>query len=52
MEKYYNYLNELRDSGKVNMFGAAPYLEARFGLNRNDAEEILLKWMTEGCEAK
>lgn len=50
MEKYYNYLNELRDSGKVNMFGAVPYLEARFGLKRNDAEKILLRWMTEGCE--
>ena len=25
-EYYFDYLNKLRDSGKTNMFGAAPYL--------------------------
>lgn len=39
------YLDKLRESGVTNMFGAAPYLQTMFGLNRNDAKEILLYWM-------
>jgi len=34
MEQYYNYLNDLRDSGVTNMFGASPYLQEEFGLSR------------------
>jgi hypothetical protein len=40
-----NYLCELRDSGVTNMFGAAPYLQRRFGLSSNEAKDILLAWM-------
>lgn len=50
MEKYYNYLNGLRDSGKVNMFGASAYLEKRFKLKKNEAEKVLLRWMMEEGE--
>jgi len=39
------FLLNLRDSGIVNMYGAAPYLEDHFGLDRTEAEEWLLKWM-------
>ena len=45
MSKYYNYLNDLRDSGVVNMFGATPYLQKEFGLSRKEASEILSDWM-------
>ena len=44
-EYYFDYLNKLRDSGKTNMFGAAPYLQAVFGLDKRTAREILSKWM-------
>lgn len=44
-EKYYEYLDELRDSGVTNMFGAASYLEDAFGLTRKEAKAILLDWM-------
>jgi len=44
-EFYFDYLNKLRDSGKTNMFGAAPYLRAEFGLDKRTAREILAKWM-------
>jgi len=44
-EYYFDYLNKLRDSGKTNMFGAAPYLQAVFGLDKRTAREILAKWM-------
>jgi hypothetical protein len=40
------YLDSLRESGAVNMFGAAPYLMARFPhLTRQQAGAILLYWM-------
>ena len=41
----FEYLCELRDSGAVNMFGAAPYLAEEFGLDRREAKKVLLEWM-------
>ena len=43
--KYWIFLENLRRSGVVNMFGATPYLEEEFGLSRQEAKEILLDWM-------
>jgi len=43
--KYFNYLDFLRSSGETNMFGAAKYLEAIFGLERKEARLILVAWM-------
>ena len=40
------YLNELRDSGITNMFGAGPYIENRFTLDKTEAKRILVLWMT------
>lgn len=45
MKKYFDYLDSLRESGKVNMFGAAPYLAEKFGLARDEAREIVYKWI-------
>jgi hypothetical protein len=45
MEKYFTYLDDLRSSGLTNMFGAAPYLEQEFGLNKWQARDILAAWM-------
>ena len=39
------YLDELRESGVTNMFGAVPYLEDKFNLARNDARAVLSYWM-------
>jgi hypothetical protein len=39
------FLNRLRESGETNMFGAAPYLEDEFGLERRDARTVLTEWM-------
>ena len=44
-EEYLKYLEELRKSGATNMFGAAPYLEAKFGLTRTEARDVLRYWM-------
>lgn len=48
MEKYFVFLDLLRTSGTVNMFGAASYLQQRFVELANDksrAREILKAWM-------
>jgi hypothetical protein len=42
---YFDFLLTLRDSGKTNMFGAAPYLERQFGMSKKEAREVLSKWM-------
>ena len=49
-QKYYNFLNSLRDTGVTNMFGAAPYLVDVFGVSNAEAKEILLQWMLANWE--
>jgi len=44
-KEYKDYLDELRDSGETNMFGAGRYLQAEFGLDKSEAREVLSKWM-------
>lgn len=39
------YLDDLRESGVTNMFGAGPFLVREFGIDRNDAYLILEYWM-------
>ena len=39
------YLDELRESGRTNMFGAGQYLQAKFGLEKREAREVLAEWM-------
>ena len=43
--EYFKYLYRLQRSGRTNMMGAGPYLQQSFGLDRNEAREILLFWM-------
>lgn len=44
-KKYYVFLENLRKSGKTNMFGATPYLQEAFGLDRKYAHQIVLSFM-------
>jgi hypothetical protein len=39
------FLNILRDSGVTNMFGAAPYIEDEFGIDKREARRLLTLWM-------
>ena len=39
------YLDDLRESGVTNMFGAAPFLVDVFGLQARDARKVLVYWM-------
>lgn len=44
-QEHLDYLDALRASGAVNMFGAAPHLAKAFGLSKADASTILVYWM-------
>lgn len=42
---YYVYLENLRRSGKTNMWFAGEYLRIELGLNRTLASEVLANWI-------
>jgi uncharacterized protein YciI len=44
-DEHLEYLDELRESGVTNMFGAAPYVEDEFELTREQARRVLTYWM-------
>lgn len=39
------YLNGLRDSGIVNMFGATPFIVREYGISKQEAKKHLAQWM-------
>ncbi len=41
----FQYLDKLRESGAVNMFGATPHLMQKFSMNKNEARTVLSSWM-------
>jgi len=41
----YQFLNDLRESGAVNMFGATPYLMDEFDMDKKEAIKYLSTWM-------
>ena len=45
MDQYFAYLDGLRESGIVNMFGSAPYLRREFDLTDQEARWIVTEWM-------
>jgi hypothetical protein len=44
-KEHKDYLDELRESGQTNMFGAVPYLIEEFGMDRKEAGAVLSEWM-------
>jgi hypothetical protein len=45
-EEHLRFLDDLRDSGVTNMFGAASYLVDAFGLDKKTARAVLQLWMS------
>lgn len=41
----FEFLDDVRESGAINMFGATPYLQEAFDLDKREAREILVEWM-------
>ena len=44
-DEHLEYLDELREDGVTNMFGAVPYVQERFDIDRSLAADILGYWM-------
>ena len=40
------YLDDLRESGATNMFGAGSYVADEFDLDKKDSSAVLLYWMS------
>ena len=44
-ETVFEFLDALREGGAINMFGAGPYVQDAFGLDRREAMDLVLEWM-------
>ena len=44
-KKIFDYLNNLRVSGIVNMWGASPYVAMEFEIEESEARKATGKWM-------
>jgi len=45
-EEHLRYLDQLRESGVTNMFGAVPFILLQFSnLNEQEAKQVLIYWM-------
>lgn len=44
LTEFFTYLDGLRLSRTTNMFGAGPWLEAEFEMDRRAARDVLMAW--------
>jgi hypothetical protein len=44
-DEHLEYLDDLRESGATNMFGAAPWLKREFSLSPAEARAVLSYWI-------
>ena len=44
-QEVFEYLNDLRESGATNMFGAPPYVEQRFSISKSESRKLVSLWM-------
>ena len=44
-KEVFEFLEDLRESGTTNMFGAGPYVQKKFRMNKHEAKDWVLKWM-------
>lgn len=44
-KEHKEFLDDLRESGVTNMFGASPYIQREFGVDKREAADILMEWM-------
>jgi hypothetical protein len=38
------YLDDMRESNDINMFGCGPYLQSEFGIDRREAKAVFFYW--------
>lgn len=44
-DKVNKFLDDLRETGITNIYGAGPYIQEIFGVSKYDANRFLVKWM-------
>lgn len=44
-EEHLEFLDELRESGKTNMYGAGTYLQDVYCMTRSESHAVLKYWM-------
>jgi hypothetical protein len=44
-EKVFEFLDEIRDWGGINMYGAGRHIQEAFGVSRQEARNLLSEWM-------
>jgi len=44
LNEYFEFLDALRESGTINMFGAPKVLQDEFGLSKGESFEIFKAW--------
>ena len=42
---YFQFLDELQESGDTNMYGASTYLQDKFWIEKSEAKDVLKLWM-------
>ena len=52
LAEYFEFLDNLRDDGAINMFGARPFLAEAFDLDRKTSADILARWQRTFGKAK
>jgi hypothetical protein len=44
-DEHLTFLDDLRESGETNMYGAPAYLQQEFGMDSNEAKVVVQYWM-------
>jgi hypothetical protein len=44
-QEVFAFLNDVRKSGQINMFEGGKYVQEMFGVNRNEARDLVIEWM-------
>lgn len=44
-KEIFDYLDEIRETGSINMMSAGSYLVEMFDISRKEAREYLAEWM-------
>ena len=44
-KEVFEFLDEMRESGEINMFGAPRHVIETFGMTEKEAMDIVVEWM-------
>jgi len=44
-EDMFDFLDAVRESGAINMFGSGQLIQEQYGLSRHEARDIVVEWM-------